>query len=54
MATTPTRLARGPVERLSAWLVTGPLGHLYSVVADLAVYFARSRFQRAKRRLERG
>ena len=33
--------ARAPAERLQAWLVTGPLGHLWSVVADLAVFVAR-------------
>ena len=44
---------RGPVERLGAWLYTGPLGHLYSVVADLSVFFGRWMLQRAKRRLGR-
>ncbi len=44
---------RGPYERLAAWLVTGPLGHLYSVLADLTVYFVRWTLQRAKRRLRR-
>jgi hypothetical protein len=34
-------LRRSPGERLAAWLVTGPLGHLYSVVADLSVFGAR-------------
>ena len=48
------RPSRGPPERLAAWLVTGPLGHLYSVVADLAVYFTRWMVQRARRRLGRG
>lgn len=48
------RPRRGPLERLAAWLVTGPAGHLYSVVGDLAVYFARWMVQRAKRRLGRG
>jgi len=38
------------LERLAAWLVTGPLGHLYSVVADLTEYFVGSMLQRAKRR----
>ncbi len=32
---------RSPAERLQAWLVTGPLGHLWSVLADLGVLFAR-------------
>ena len=34
-------LHRSPAERLVAWLVTGPLGHLYSVVADLTVFGSR-------------
>jgi hypothetical protein len=34
-------LQRGRRERLAAWLVTGPLGHLYSGMADLAVFAAR-------------
>jgi len=32
---------RGPGERLRAWLVTGPAGHLWSVLADVAVLWAR-------------
>ena len=44
---------RGPYERLAAWLVTGPLGHLYSVLADLTVYFVRWTLGRLKRRLTR-
>jgi hypothetical protein len=32
---------RGPAERLSAWIFTGPLGHLWSVLADVAVLWAR-------------
>lgn len=47
------RPRRGPPERLAAWLVTGPLGHLYSVVADLTVYFVRWRLQWAKRQAAR-
>lgn len=43
---------RGPLERALAWVVTGPLGHLYSVVADLAVFAARSLVGRARRRLQ--
>ncbi|NLT07751.1 MAG: hypothetical protein GXY03_15800 [Solirubrobacterales bacterium] len=34
-------LRRGRAERLAAWLVTGPAGHLYSVVADVAVFGGR-------------
>jgi hypothetical protein len=28
-------------DRAAAWIVTGPIGHLWSVIADLAVLFAR-------------
>ncbi len=28
-------LTRGPRERALAWLYTGPLGHLWSAVADI-------------------
>ncbi len=31
-------IRRGAGERLGAWLATGPAGHLYSVLADLAGY----------------
>ncbi|HKN95262.1 MAG TPA: hypothetical protein VJU60_13085 [Thermoleophilaceae bacterium] len=34
-------IRRGPVERLWAWLYTGPLGHLYGVGADVSLLFAR-------------
>ena len=34
-------IRRGPGERLQAWLATGPPGHLYSALADIAVYGAR-------------
>ena len=40
-------------DRAAAWIVTGPLGHLWSVLADLTVLFARygwSRLVRAVRR----
>jgi hypothetical protein len=37
----PPTLRRAPRERLAAWLVTGPLGHLYSIAADLIVFGAR-------------
>jgi hypothetical protein len=40
-------------ERIAAWIVTGPLGHLWSVVADVAVLLARyawSRVLKAGRR----
>jgi hypothetical protein len=37
----PPPLDRGPAERLQAWVVTGPLGHLWSVLADLASYWSK-------------
>jgi hypothetical protein len=43
-------LRRDPVERVQAWLVTGPLGHLWSVLADIAVLFARYALSRIRRR----
>jgi hypothetical protein len=42
-------LQRARSERLAAWLVTGPLGHLYSIVADLAVFAARMLARRVRR-----
>jgi len=51
---TPVRQpGRSPGERLQAWVVTGPLGHLYGTVADLAVFAARSLFTRARRAPDR-
>ena len=41
--------SRGPAERLQAWLVTGPLGHLWSVLADLGVFVARQLRERLRR-----
>jgi hypothetical protein len=35
-------------DRLVARIVTGPLGHLWSVLADLAVLFARYGWSRLK------
>ena len=37
-----------PRDRLAAWIVTGPLGHLWSVLADVAVLFARYGWSRLK------
>jgi hypothetical protein len=34
-------LRRSPAERLTAWVVTGPLGHLWSAAMDIAVLLAR-------------
>jgi hypothetical protein len=36
-------------ERFRAWLVTGPLGHLWSALADKAVIRARYLAHRARR-----
>jgi hypothetical protein len=36
----PRSLRRTRRERVAAWLVTGPAGHLYSVVADLIAFAA--------------
>jgi hypothetical protein len=38
------------LNRLSAWLVTGPLGHLWAGVADWAELLARWAVGRARRR----
>jgi hypothetical protein len=45
-----TRLRRDPIERVRAWLVTGPLGHLWSALADVAVALARHGVDRLRRR----
>jgi hypothetical protein len=34
-------LRRGPLERVLAWLYTGPLGHLYGALADISVMWMR-------------
>ena len=34
-------MRRGPGERLVAWAVTGPLGHLWSAVADVTLLWIR-------------
>lgn len=44
------RVVRGPLERLIAWLYTGPLGHLDSALADLAAAWGRYLLARVKRR----
>jgi hypothetical protein len=35
------RVRRPPGERALAWLYTGPLGHLYGTLADIAVLWAK-------------
>jgi len=44
-------VSRSPLERIWAWLYTGPLGHLYGVVADVSVLWARYGALAARRRL---
>jgi hypothetical protein len=44
------RPRRGATERLAAWLTTGPLGHLYGVGADVAVFGGRWLLVLARRR----
>ncbi|MGH2761625.1 MAG: hypothetical protein ACRDL4_15285 [Thermoleophilaceae bacterium] len=39
---------------LAAWLVTGPLGHLWSALADLAVVWTRYLAARAAQRMLAG
>jgi hypothetical protein len=40
----------GPRRRLAAWIVTGPVGHLYGGVADLTALLARYALARARGR----
>jgi hypothetical protein len=40
---------RPATEKLHAWIVTGPLGHLWSALADMAVIWARYLAQRGRR-----
>jgi hypothetical protein len=37
-----------------AWVVTGPLGHMWSAGADMALIWSRYLAQRARRRISRG
>jgi hypothetical protein len=41
---------RAPAERLLAWVVTGPLGHLWSAVADITLLWVRWLLLRARGR----
>jgi hypothetical protein len=40
---------RSAVEKLHAWIVTGPLGHLWSALADMTLLWARYLAHRARR-----
>jgi hypothetical protein len=42
------RVRRSIAERALAWAYTGPLGHLWSVVGDLAAYGGRSLARRRR------
>jgi hypothetical protein len=45
-------LVRRPVaEKLQAWIVTGPLGHLWSTTADITLIWARYLANRARGRV---
>jgi hypothetical protein len=44
-------IARGPRERLAAWLVTGPLGHLYGTLADIVLLWTRWGVSRVRARV---
>ncbi|HET8674128.1 MAG TPA: hypothetical protein VFL87_10855 [Thermoleophilaceae bacterium] len=44
-------MRRSRAERLLAWLYTGPLGHLYGVLADLAAMWVRYTRSRVRDRL---
>jgi hypothetical protein len=43
-------MRRGSAERLAAWVVTGPLGHLWSAVADVTVIWVRYGLSRLRNR----
>ena len=40
---------RSAAEKLQAWIVTGPLGHLWSALADMTLIWARYLAHRARR-----
>jgi hypothetical protein len=41
---------RPAAEQLQAWIVTGPLGHMWSALADMAAIWARYLVNRARGR----
>jgi hypothetical protein len=43
------RVRRPAAEKLQAWIVTGPLGHLWSALADMTLIWARYLAHRARR-----
>jgi hypothetical protein len=42
-------LRRSSIERFGTWVLTGPLGHLWSAVADVAVLLARYWWSRVRK-----
>jgi hypothetical protein len=46
-------IQRSPREKAAAWVWTGPLGHLYGTVADIAVLWARWGVSRVRARVRR-
>ena len=46
----PRVLRRTASEKLQAWIVTGPLGHLWSALADMILIWARYLAHRARGR----
>ena len=49
LMTYASRVRRRPRERLQAWVLTGPLGHLWSALADMTVIWVRYLAHRARR-----
>jgi hypothetical protein len=47
----PPVLRRPAAEKLQAWIVTGPLGHLWSALADVTIIWARYVMNRARGRV---
>ncbi|MDQ4071881.1 MAG: hypothetical protein M3088_03255 [Actinomycetota bacterium] len=45
---------RSAAERVAAWLVTGPVGHLFSFVAEAVRLWTRAGIRAARRRLAEG
>jgi len=48
VAAVPVRVRRSAPERLQAWFLTGPVGHLWSAVADVVELWARWQIARAR------
>lgn len=46
----PARVNRGNAERVAAWLLTGPIGHLVAGVIDWLVLWAGWAWARARGR----